>query len=176
MAILRLVDNVLDATEQFEKALGSSQRESSEPNMSDLTREEVKARLEATEARAEKVAAEIRSELTSMKGDILNALTGFREETRVGLAETSAAVKVASAELRAEGKQDQVLATRWQIGVIVTIILAAVAGIVTTLNTRARTAPAAAPYIIQIPAQAAPAAASPAPPQGAPQQPPAKSD
>lgn len=127
-------------------------------SLSEINREEVKARLEGSEARVASAISEMRVE----NAKFLSEFAAFRGDMLGLKAEVSNSIE----RVRTDHAKDQVVATRWQIGLIITVLIAAIGGITTTVL---RTSGAShvtetqqpAPIIIQVPSP--PAAATPVP-------------
>ncbi len=102
--------------------------------MSDMNREEVKARLEASEARVASALDGMRADMSTIKNDVLTAI----------------------ANVRTDHAKDQVVATRWAVGLIFAILLGAVSTVATVIvRTSAKSTPTQqAPLIIQVPSYA----------------------
>lgn len=110
-------------------------------NMTDMNREEVKARTDASEAKVAAAIADMRVESEKLRGD----MSAFKND-----------VLSAIAGVRTDHAKEQVVATRWAIGVLFSILLGAVGTIVTVvLRTGAphvqQTAAQPAPIVIQVP-------------------------
>lgn len=126
--------------------------------MSDLSRDEVKARTEASEAKVAAAISDMRAENEKLRGD----MAVFKHD-----------ILTAIEGVRTDHAKEQVVATRWQIGVLFSILIAAVSTIVTVVlrtsgstpqqqsSTSAPQVNQPAPIIVTVPAYyPAPAAAT----------------
>ena len=115
--------------------------------MTDMNREEVKARLDATEAKVASAIDGMRAEMSSSKNDVLTAI----------------------ANVRTDHAKDQVVATRWAVGVIFAILLAAVSTVATVIvrtssNRTPQSTSQPVPIVIQMPYPTQQTASSKQPP------------
>lgn len=128
--IRRFVNNILD-----DSLVNRAERPDTDAMSDDMSRHEVAARLEASEARVESAMAGMKSEMSALRSDVMAAISG----------------------IRADHAKDQVAATRWQVGLIAVILLGAAT---TTATVIVRTAPQRAatvqPIVIPTPPTAAP--------------------
>lgn len=133
--------------------------------VSDVTREETIQRLSASEARVGTAIAEMRTENAKFLSEF-SALRGDMATFRSDVAAAHSAMKSDIAGVRTDHAKEAVIATRWQVGLIFAILLAAFGGIATTvLRTSPRQVPTqATPIIITVPASPAPAVNTPVQP------------